>query len=184
MRHAARAGLLLAALLCVPLTASATTATALTNRALAEGADVIATGRCVGVRSAWEGRTLVTVATIAVSDVLKGEAAGTISVVLPGGVDARRRFPVAMVYAGAPQIAVNEEVFLFLAREEGITSGLTVMGFSQGKFSIVDGGNGKEVSRDLTALELATPSGTRRGTATRISLADFRRQIARYLQQP
>jgi hypothetical protein len=184
MRPLVRAWLLLAALLTVPLTVEATTAVALSNRALAEGADVIATGRCLSVRSEWQGRALVTIATVAVSDVLKGDAAGTIDVVLPGGIDANRRFPVAMTYAGAPQIRLNEEVFVFLSAD-GDVGGLTVMGFSQGKFSIVQGaGDVKEVSRDLTGIELATPAGTRRGTAQRTSLATFRREIQQYLQQP
>ena len=51
----------------------ATTARALSNRAMTEAAALILTGRCVDVRSAWEGRTLVTLATVEVTDVLKGE---------------------------------------------------------------------------------------------------------------
>src|SRR5262245_40481592 len=90
--------------------ANATTALALTNRNLAENASLIVTGRCIELRTAWEGRTLVTLATVAVTDTLKGTPVVSVTVALPGGVDANRRFPVAMIYAGAPQMVVGEEV--------------------------------------------------------------------------
>lgn len=183
MTRVGRIGLFIAALALAPSAARATTVAALTNQAMAQAADVIAVGRCVEVRSAWEGRTLVTIATVAVNDVLKGEPTSTITVVLPGGIDANRRFPVSMVYAGAPQITMHEEVFLFLVREEGVTSGLTVAGFSQGKFSVVAGAGGqREVSRNLEGVTLQSPAGTKRGGAMRVPLADFSREIRRYLQ--
>ena len=56
-------------------TIHATTVVALSNRTLTENASVIATGRCVDLRTTWEGRVLVTVATISITDVLKGEQA-------------------------------------------------------------------------------------------------------------
>jgi hypothetical protein len=103
-------------------------------------------------------------------------------VALPGGIDSNRRVPVAMTYAGAPQMQVNEDVFLFLVRDPEIASGLTVMGFSQGKFSIVGDETGAPyVSRDLTGLTLQAPAGTRRGTATRVGLEAFKREIRSYL---
>ena len=82
-------------------TIHATTVVALSNRALTVSASVIATGRCVDLHTAWEGRVLVTVATISVTDVLKGEPGRTMTIALPGGADANRKFPVAMTYAGA-----------------------------------------------------------------------------------
>ncbi len=165
--------------------AGATTAVALSNRAMAEGAEVIATGRCVDVRSVWEGRTLVTLATIALDDVLKGDVAGTVTVALPGGVDANRRFPVAMTYPGAPQIAVDEAVFLFLDRGNGASAALTVMGFSQGKFSIVDDGRGERaVSRNLSGLTLRSAGVDRPAVVTRSPLDAFKDEIRGYLQKP
>lgn len=163
-------------------TAQATTALALSNRAMTDAAALILTGRCVEVRSAWEGRTLVTLATLEVTDVLKGDAAGRVTVTLPGGIDATRKFPVAMTYAGAPQIMVGEDVFLFLGREGDIGSGLTVVGFSQGKFSVVDDADtGKAVSRNLSGITLRSPAGARRGTATRVPLNEFKNEIRGYL---
>ncbi len=166
------------------VTIHATTVVALSNRALTENASVIATGRCVDLRTTWEGRILVTVATISITDVLKGEPGQTITIALPGGADANRKFPVAMTYAGAPQIAINEEVFVFLAPQDGITSGLTVAGFSQGKFSIVNDERGeKVVSRNLSGITLQSPAGTRRGVATRVPLDDFKDEIKSYLSK-
>lgn len=163
--------------------ADATTAIALSNQALAVDATLIVTGRCTEVRSAWEGRTLVTLATVAVTDVLKGDTTQTVTVVLPGGSDANRKFPVSMVYAGAPQMAVGEDVFLFLGPDEA-ASGLAVLGFSQGKFSIVDDERGeKVVSRNLSALTLQSPAGTRRGTTTRVPLNEFKNEIREHLRR-
>lgn len=162
----------------------ASTVVALTNRAMTDQSLVIATGRVTAVRSAWEGRTLVTLATVELDDVLKGEATGSITVVLPGGIDANRRFPVAMTYAGAPQMMVDEHVFLFLNRED-TASGLTVVGFSQGKFSIVSDADGqRSVSRNLTGLTLRGAAANRTATVTREPLDDFKDEIRSYLAQP
>ncbi len=164
--------------------AEATTAVTLTNRALTDGAEVIATGRCTGLRTVWEGRTLITVATVAVDDVLKGEPGATVTVALPGGNDSNRRVPVSMTFAGAPQMAIGEDVFLFLARDADVQSGLVVMGFSQGKFSIVaDAAGSPVVSRDLTRVTLQSPAGTERGTTSRVPLDAFKRDIREYLSR-
>ena len=164
------------------MTAEATTVSAMSDRALAETADVIVVGRCTSVRSAWEGRTLVTFATIEVSESIKGGQRSTVTVTLPGGIDARRKFPVSMTYAGPPQIATGEEVFLFLGRGGISPETLSVLGFSQGKFSIVSDETGERVvSRNLSAVTLTSPAGTRRGTASRVSLARFRNEIRGYL---
>jgi len=40
--------------------------------------------------------------TVAVSEALKGDAGGRLTVAVPGGVDASRRIPVAMIWPAAP----------------------------------------------------------------------------------
>jgi hypothetical protein len=163
--------------------AEATTAAALSNQQMTQDAALIATGRCVELKSVWEGRNLVTLATIALNDVLKGEAGETVTVALPGGADANRKFPVAMTYPGAPQIAVQEEVFLFLGRDDDAAGPLHVLGFSQGKFSIVpDDQGGKVVSRNLSEITLTGPAGSRRGTATRVPFDQFKEEVRSYLR--
>ena len=56
-----------------------------------------------------------------------------------------------------------------------------VVGFSQGKFSIVGEGGDKRVSRDLTALNLVRAGGVSRGARTLEPLADFRAEVLRSL---
>lgn len=163
--------------------AFATTAIRLSNEAMAATADVIAIGTAIDVHSAWEGRTLVTVVTVKVNESLKGDAGSTLSIALPGGIDANRRFPVAVTYAGAPTIEIGEEVFVFLTRDDEIMSGLTVVGFAQGKFSIVTDATGTRfVSRDLTSLSLESGAGVTSGTRSLASLDEFRAEIAAYVR--
>ena len=145
--------------------------------------DLIAIGSCLGTQSVWVDRTLVTLANISVQEVLKGEDSSTITVALPGGVDANRKVPIAMTYPGAPRITPDEKVFLFLVRDDQVPGGYTVSGFSQGKFSIQKDENGQEVvSRDLTETALKGTTGIRRGGATQTPLSGLKNQVLRQLR--
>jgi hypothetical protein len=160
----------------------ATTVVKLTNQDLAEEAELIAIGHCAETRSSWIGRNLVTLATISVSEVLKGAGRSTVTVVLPGGVDANRKFPVATTWPGAPQILPQEEVFLFLANDNQSAGGHTILGFSQGKFSIVKDARGKKmVSRDLSQMSLQGEAGVSRGSKTLVPLEQFKQEISELL---
>jgi hypothetical protein len=172
MRNASVASL--AFLLIVSLTPElwATTMKRLTNQHLTEQAQLIVVGRAVETKSAWVDRDLVTLATVSVGEVLKGDRQATVTVLLPGGVDANRKFPLAMVVPGAPQIHAQEEVFLFLKRVNRHVTGdaerYTVVGFSQGKLSVVtDASGNKMLARDRVSV----------GTAGLIPLAQFRQEI-------
>jgi hypothetical protein len=147
---------------------------------MARQAQVIVAGRCLHLESAWLGSDLVTLATFAVADGLKGEKAGTeITVVLPGGVDMNRRFPVAMTYPGAPELGEQEQALLFLTPEARVDNGFTVVGYSQGKFTLAAGPDGKKmVTQDLGGLSLQVRTGTvTRGGSRAIPYEQFRRQI-------
>jgi len=121
--------------------------------------------------------TLVTLANVAISEALKGTDTGNLTVVLPGGADANRKFPVAVSYPGAPRMMPGENVFLFLTADSDV-GGFTVAGFSQGKFSIVNDEDGEPVvSRDLTRMTLRGNNGVRRGGANAISLESFKAQV-------
>src|SRR5262249_26941409 len=72
---------------------------------LAERSSLIVIGQCTEVRSAWMGRRLMTLATVAVRETLKGEPHAQVTVVIPGGMDAQRPVPVAAVVPGAAQLA-------------------------------------------------------------------------------
>jgi hypothetical protein len=147
---------------------------------MARQAQVIVAGRVLHQESAWLGSDLVTLVTFAVADGLKGEKAGTeITVVLPGGVDMNRRFPIAMTYPGAPVLGEQEQALLFLTPEARVDNGFTVVGYSQGKFTLVAGPDGKKmVTQDLGGLSLQGKTGTEtRGGSRAIPYEQFRRQI-------
>lgn len=154
----------------------------LTNRELAEQSDVIAIGQATGTQPYWADRNLFTLVTFAVSETLKGDGGGTITVALPGGVDATRRIPIAMTYPGAPRISRDEEVFLFLTREvEEVPGSYAIAGFSQGKFSIIPADGG--ASAGLRSLGAQSPAArqVRVGDAL-VALSSFTEEIRGYLQ--
>lgn len=140
--------------------------------------DVIAIGNCLDTKSVWTDGTLVTLATVSVTESLKGAESGPLTVVLPGGIDANRKIPIAVSYPGAPRLTPGEDVFLFLTSDTDSGMGYNVAGFSQGKFSIVNDEDGVPVvSRDLTKIALQGNNGVRRGGANVIPLATFKEQV-------
>jgi hypothetical protein len=179
MKHAARAvlGLLATVLACGP--AWATTSLERTESDLIQEASLIVTGHCTHLQSQWIDRDLVTVATITVSEVLKGQAGSEVTVVLPGGIDARRPVPVAMSFPAAPEIFQQENVLLFLTPEERVAGGYAVVGFSQGKFTLASNARGAKVaSQDLSALNLLGRGGAvSRGRAKTLSIPELQRKI-------
>jgi len=153
-------------------------ATNLSNRDLTTQSDLVVIGQAVDTRVFWAGgRNLFTLVTIATAETLKGDASATVTVALPGGVDANRKIPIAMTYPGAPHIAPDEEVFLFLSRaDDEVAGAYAVTGFAQGKFSIEPGGAGN------TLRALAADKVVRVGEA-RVPLSTFREEIKGYVQQ-
>jgi hypothetical protein len=145
--------------------------------------DVIAIGNCVETKSIWVDRSLVTLATISVTENLKGNEGSTITVAIPGGVDANRAVPIAMTYPGAPKITPGENVFLFLNASEEVPGGYNVAGFSQGKFSIVTDEDGEQVvSRDLRKTSLKSNNGVHRGSNDTIPLSRLKDEVKGYLR--
>lgn len=180
--------------------AGAATVAPLSEKAMTRQADTIVVGRVLGTQSEWVGKTLVTVATVEVDETLKGAKADTVEVVLPGGIDASRRVPIAMTYPGAPKLLPDEEVVLFLDRTslDGATSGasarssranaggaLIVSGYSQGKYSVArEPGGATIVTRNASeAGDIGVP-GLREGGTERRTLDEFRRQLQGYLARP
>jgi hypothetical protein len=146
--------------------------------------DLIAIGSCVDTKSVWVGRTLMTLATISVAETLKGAELGTITISLPGGIDANRKVPVAMTYPGAPRMVPGEGVFLFLTANGEVGGSYTVTGFSQGKFSIVKDEDGQQiVVRDLTKMMLKGNNGVRRGSSNMTSLSSLKAEVKAHLRQ-
>ena len=159
-------------------TPDTTLALALSLEDMVDQSDVIAIGNCTDTKSVWVDGTLVTLATVSVSETLKGAESGSLTVVLPGGIDANRQVPVAVSYPGAPRLTPGENAFLFLNSDVDYGLGYNVAGFAQGKFSIVNDEDGEPVvSRDLTRMTLQGDNGVRRGGANVISLASFKDRV-------
>lgn len=165
-----------------PIDTSVTTG--LSMKDMINRSDLIALGNCIDTRSVWVDRTLVTLATVSIAETLKGTEAGTITVALPGGIDANRKFPVAMTYPGAPRIGAGEDVFLFLTADSPAAGSYAVTGYSQGKFSIVKDEDGEQiVTRDLTTTILKNNNGVRRGSADAMQLSSLKAQVKAHLRQ-
>ena len=145
---------------------------------------MIAIGNCVDTKSVWVDGALVTLATVSVSETLKGGLAESLTVVLPGGSDSNRKFPIAMSYPGAPQLTPGENVFLFLNADTDSGLGYVVAGFAQGKFSIVTDEDGQQlVTRNLSSMTLQGNNGVRRGAVNAASLASFKDHVKARLNQ-
>jgi len=185
MRRAVKAVLCLLAAAWMIQPAAATTAVERTEAGMIRESAVIVTGRCTHLRSQWAGRTLVTLATISVSEVFKGRSERDLTVVLPGGVDLDRKIPIAMTVPAAPEIFQQEEVLLFLAPENLVAGSYSIVGFSQGKLTVVDGPGGEKVAtQDLSALHLQGRDGSlRRGSAKTIPLASLHRKVREALAE-
>ena len=158
-------------------------AVALSVQDMVNQSDVIAIGNCVETRSMWVDRSLVTLATVSVTESLKGNESTTITVALPGGIDANREVPIAMTYPGAPRITPGEDVFLFLTASQEAPGGYTVAGFSQGKFSILTDEDGEQVvARDLRKTALKSNNGIHRGSNHTIPLSRLKDEVRGYLK--
>lgn len=167
----------LLALLALP-SLHATTAVERSPEEMIHEAGLIVTGRCTGLQSTWVDRNLVTLATISVSEVLKGKAGKEVTVVIPGGIDSSRRIPIAVNYPAAPEILKQENVLLFLIPEPQVADGHAIVGFSQGKFSLAQNEKGQLfATQNLGELHLQGRTGATRGTAKSISLDALRQQI-------
>ena len=158
-----------------------TLAVALSVQDMVNQSDVIAIGNVVDTKSVWVDRTLVTLATFSISESLKGSETSTITVELPGGIDANRK--LAMTYPGAPSLTPGEDAFLFLTATGETGGSYNVAGFSQGKFSIITDEDGEQmVSRNLSKTALKSNNGVRRGGSDLIPLANLKEQVRGYLK--
>jgi hypothetical protein len=145
---------------------------------LAAAADAIVIGRCTKGESQWYQRTLITLDTIAVDEVLKGERRPAVTVVLPGGVDLKGPVPIGQDFEGGPVIQPGEEVLLFLTRVAEIPGGFALTGLTQGKFSIRRTPGGERlVTRDLEGIVLYRGRSSQPGARMSTPLARFKQQI-------
>lgn len=159
--------------------------TNVSERAMAREAEAIIVGSVVDTRSSWLGKTLVTVAKVKVDETLKGARTPLVEVVLPGGIDATRRVPVAMTYPGAPRLVPDEHVLLFLDRSDIGKDALIVSGYAQGKYMVARDPSGQTiVTRNASEARNVGAPGLREGGTERRTLDEFRRQLKGYLAPP
>lgn len=146
---------------------SATTLVRLSDAELVGAADLVVTGECLDAASRWIDGELYTVATVRIDEALQGAPAATVEVVVPGGADPSAPVPVAVTVPGAPHLAPGERAVLFLTAidaEAFDSEAFSVVGFSQGKLSIVEGSDGPAVVRDLRGVTFADEDGLSRGS--------------------
>jgi hypothetical protein len=160
-------------------------ASVMSMQQMTQEASAIVIGTCVATQSQWVGRSLVTQVTISVEEALKGNNVGTtLTIDVPGGVDYNRKHPIAMTYAGAPQFSLDEKTFLFLTGPVESASSYTVIGFSQGKFSIGNATDGEPVvTRDMTKAPMPKVAGLTRGNPQVVSLSELKALVRSYLNQ-
>ncbi|HEY7180737.1 MAG TPA: hypothetical protein VIC84_04935 [Blastocatellia bacterium] len=145
---------------------------------------VIVTGKCLRTQSQWVGRSLVTMATVEVSDKIKGDTGQQLTVALPGGVGYKGKFALAQTYPGAPQIFATEGVFLFLSDKSPVPGSYSVMNFAQGKFSIAKTDADEEVvTHDMTMAPVQKGIGMTRGKNQFLSLSEFKARVKSYLNK-
>jgi len=168
---------LLLLLLCSSAPARATVVVGADLGELARDARAIARGRVVAVDAQWtaDRRTIETLVTLEVETYLKGSLGGTVQFLVPGGSLGRFR----SIVVGAPEFAVDERVVVFLG-----ASGPSipyVVGFNQGVYRVVRGGDGSTFLVTPPAM-LPSVSGTTtivRGDPNRrpLPLSDFEQRV-------
>ncbi len=108
---------------------------------LFNGADLIVTGKVIGLESKKiDGAmtSIVTEVSIKIESTLKGEAASIISVRIPGG----KTGDIGLMVPGAPVFEKDDKVLLSLEKDKSLR--YRIRGFHQGRFSLMeDIGSGK-----------------------------------------
>jgi len=144
----------------------------------------IVRGKVTGSYAAFQGPVIYTHYTVQVSEQLKGSAAGTVDVAVPGGTANSLR----QNFAGAPQFNTGDEFVFFLWTSQ---SGLTqILGLTQGLFQIAPQANATPAADPVTTRaashELMLDAGTGRPVKDQtlvMNLSDLRTQIRARLMQ-
>jgi hypothetical protein len=147
-------------------------------------AALIVVGHCLQTRSAWveNGRNLVTFAEIAVNEVVKGEHRLRATVILPGGIDANRKIPVAMTYPGVPTLTQGEHVVLFLDRHAEIGEAFQISDFALGKIPVLDE-SAAPMRRTVNSPLAQDGVKVVRRRGARVALDDFTSELRAYARQ-
>ncbi len=165
----------LTAMLLVPA-ARATTLARLSLEQLAAGSDAVARVRCARGESRWENGSIWTLATVGVTETLKGNLPAEITMRLPGG----RVGHLTATVDGTPKFKPGDDAIVFLQRSSA--GGFTVAGWVEGTFRISrDPRTGNEtVTQDSSAFAVfdASTRAFRVEGIRRMPLAEFHARIA------
>ena len=157
--------------------AAATVARPVTVEQLAREADAVVQGRVTRMESRWaaDGRHIVTRVTVRVSRVLRGAAAGEVTLEIPGGAVGG----FGQRVDAAPSFEPGEEAVVFLRRTAAGRS--LVHGLAQGKFRILERADGSRVAvrsaSDVALLQPGTGALLHGQGRTLLEYADLVAQI-------
>jgi hypothetical protein len=176
---------LLAAALLLGLPAAATTMLRIELPELSQTADTVVHGTVLRVESRWsgDGRRIVTDVEIAVTEALKGQVAGTVRLVQPGGTVG----DIGQKIHGMATFKSGEEVVVFLNRQS--SRAFRVTGMSQGKYQVRRSADGRSVlavpegTQDVLLLDPDTRKPTA-STRRTLSLEELKATVRTALQQP
>ena len=151
--------------------AQATTVERMDLDDLVSKSDKIVVGKISNSRTYWggNGKIILTTYTVEVEESIKGQALRTVELTTIGGKIGNLELRVS----GMPAFEKGENAVLFI---ENSGSYSTVVGLSQGKFSVTKG----EVSNNVSGLEF---SDGRPGANLKMPLDTFKRQIRSLVRQ-
>ncbi len=143
----------------------AATVERLTLDAMVKKAQTIVHGKVRNSSTHWSsnGKLILTTYTIDVSETIKGQPGSTVELTTIGG----RIGDLTLFVSGMPSFETGEDAVVFIENSRGVS---TVVGLSQGKFSVQNG----EVSNSISNLSF--PDG-RDGTPLKMRWTDFKREI-------
>ena len=153
-------------LLLISIASLATTVERLTLDDMVKKAHAIVHGKVRSSRAHWsaDGKLILTTTTIEVQETIKGQPVKTIELTTVGG----QIGDLTMFASGMPAFETGEDAVVFV---ENTGAFKTVVGLSQGKFSVKNG----EVSNRL--FDLSFPDGREGGPPLKMHLQDFKREI-------
>ena len=111
---------------------------------LSAQADLILTGKVAENKSSWnENKSRIfTTTTLRVNEYLKGNNGGTVAVITPGGEIGK----VGELYSDVPKFDVNEDVLLFLKKDQK-NNGYKILNGNEGKITIQNSANSAEAAQ-------------------------------------
>ncbi len=176
-----KAGTLTALLLTLLFTpASATIMVKLDTKGLTKRADAILQGKCVGKRSEWIGKVILTEVDLEVEKYHKGNMGRMVTITLPGGraIHPYTGVPIRQTVPGSPSFRKDEELLLFIKRKGKGKGKNIVVGMQQGKFTIKKDKKGKKF-----ILNPLRPEKKGKGKTKKVFMDDFVKEISSILKE-